>query len=110
MQLECGCTQMQIAKSVMAGSAFIVMTSAYAQVTVDIAKISCEQFLEYRVANPRDIAIWINGFYHGKKGSTIVHPQELRDNVEKLKDACYQSGNAKRPIVQVIEQILKTEE
>lgn len=84
-------------------------TGAYGQVTVDVSKISCEQYLGFRVADPRDIAIWLSGFYHGKNGNTLFYPQQLRENVEKLKSACFQSGNAKRMVVEVANELLAKE-
>jgi hypothetical protein len=44
-----------------------------AQVTLDVAKITCEQFATSSVANPDRIAIWLNGFFHGKRGDTLSH-------------------------------------
>jgi len=84
-------------------------TGAYGQVTVDVSKISCEQYLGFRIADPRDIAIWLSGFYHGKNGSPLLYPQQLRENVEKLKSACFQSGNAKRMVVEVANELLAKE-
>ena len=62
----------------------LMMTSAQAQVTIEIAQITCKQFLAFSVADPRDIAIWLSGYYHGKRSDT-VQTQELKANYEKLK-------------------------
>ena len=77
-----------------------------AQVTVDVAKITCNQFLTFKVADPRDIAIWLSGYYHGKSGSMVLEPQTLRQNAEKLKTACFNPANAGLPVIQVIEKTL----
>jgi acid stress chaperone HdeB len=78
--------------------------SVHAQVTVDVTKITCEQYLNFAVADPRDIAIWLSGYYHGKRGSSILEPQALKKNAEKLKEACFVRANSKLPITQVIEK------
>jgi HdeA/HdeB family len=39
--------------------------SARAQVTVDVAKITCEQFRKYEITTSDNIAIWLSGYYHG---------------------------------------------
>ena len=48
-----------------------------AQVTVDVSKITCDQFNGYKVTNPKNIAIWLSGYYHGKRGETTVIPSNL---------------------------------
>jgi hypothetical protein len=45
-----------------------------AQVTVDVARITCWQFATYGVEDPKLIAVWLHGYYQGKQGSTIVEP------------------------------------
>ena len=48
-----------------------------AQVTVDVSKITCDQFNGYKVTNPKNIAIWLSGYYHGERGETTVDTQQL---------------------------------
>jgi acid stress chaperone HdeB len=59
-----------------------------AQVTVDVAKIDCHQFATYKVAHPDRIAIWLNGYFHGKRGDLIVDTEELAGNTDKLQEYC----------------------
>jgi acid stress chaperone HdeB len=82
--------------------AFLTMTPAQAQVTIEIAQITCKQFLAFSVADPREIAIWLNGYYHGKGNDTVLETQELKENYEKLKSVCY--SNYDVPVAQVIEK------
>ena len=84
----------------------LAISPARAQVTVDVAKITCDQYLTFKVADPRDIAIWLSGYYHGKSGSMVLEPQTLRENAEKLKSACFNPANAGVPVIQVIEKTL----
>src|SRR5215831_8912314 len=63
-------------------------SSASAQVTVDIAKITCDQFTLYKVTDPQNIAIWLSGYYHGLHKTTVVDTQALSDNLRKIKDYC----------------------
>ncbi len=87
-------------------AALILASSAHAQVTVDVAKITCKQYLTFAVADPRDIAIWLSGYLHGQKSNTVLQPEDLRKNADKLKSACFQIDNVDLPIMQVIEKIL----
>jgi len=54
---------------------FLQIPAPQAQVTVDVAKITCEQLL--MAALPfasRDVVLWISGYYHGKHDNTIIKP------------------------------------
>ena len=73
-----------------------------AQVKVEMAAVTCKQFLAFKLADPRDIAIWLSGYYHGKRNDTAVDTQEFKENFEKLKSACY--SNYDIPVMQVIEK------
>jgi acid stress chaperone HdeB len=83
----------------------VSLTAARAQVTVDVSKITCEQYLAFKVADPRDIAIWLSGYYHGRQGSTMFEPQRLKSNAEKLQTACFQRVNSNAPVMEVIQKL-----
>ncbi len=83
----------------------LAASAARAQVTVDVSKITCEQLLNFSVADPKDIAIWLSGYYHGRQGSTVMEPQRFKANAETLKSACFQKANIKLPAMQVIEKL-----
>lgn len=93
---------MKNAKPLVMLVALLAAPVARAQVTVDVSKITCDQFLGFSVADPRDIAIWLSGYYHGKQGITLLEPQTLKQNAEKLKTACFQKANTNLPVMQVI--------
>ena len=59
-----------------------------AQVTIDMAKVDCQQFATYKIAHPDRVAIWLNGYFHGKRGDLIVDTQELAGNTDKLQEYC----------------------
>jgi len=61
---------------------------AQAQVTLDISKVTCDQYNAYKVTNPQNIAIWVNGYYHGKRGDVTLETQRLGENARKLRDYC----------------------
>src|SRR5262245_22657310 len=85
--------------------AFIATPAAHSQVSVEVAKITCEQYLAFSVADPRDINIWLSGYYHGKRGSTVFEPQRLKDYAEKLRSECILRANSNLPVMQVIEKV-----
>jgi hypothetical protein len=51
--------------------------AAQAQVSVDVSKITCEQFILFKVTDPRYIAIWLSGYYNGKRDNTVIDTQAM---------------------------------
>ena len=70
------------------GLLLLVISPANAQVAIDVAKINCQQFATYKVANPDRLAIWLDGYFHGKRGDLSVDTQELDASTDKLKQYC----------------------
>jgi acid stress chaperone HdeB len=82
----------------------LMVTSGHAQVTIDVAKITCGQFLAYTIADPKDIALWLNGYYTGKRGgSTLIDTQASKANYDKLRGYCL--VNQTIPIMQAVETL-----
>jgi acid stress chaperone HdeB len=74
-----------------------------AQVTIDVAKISCSQFATYKIAEPDRLAIWLHGYFHGKRGDLIVDSQELAGNADKIKEYCLKNPDI--PLMQAVETL-----
>ena len=86
---------------------FLVASSPLsAQVVIDVAKISCNQFATYKIAHPDRIAIWLNGYFHGKRGDLIVDTQELAGNTDEVQEYCLK--NPEVPLMQAVETIFGT--
>ncbi len=66
-------------------------TAAIAQVTIDVGKITCDQFALFKVSDPDTIAVWLHGYYSGKENNTVVEVEKLKANVKKLRDYCLQN-------------------
>ena len=56
----------------LSGSILALAAPARAQVTIDVSKITCDQYVGYKVTNPQNIAIWLSGYYSGKRDSTVT--------------------------------------
>ena len=87
--------------------AFQAISIAQAQVTVDVAKISCDQFTSFNIKNPEEIAIWLSGYYHGKRDSTVIDTEGLRRDTKKVWDYCVR--NPKIPLMNAVEPLLKSD-
>jgi acid stress chaperone HdeB len=88
-------------------SALFVASAAPAQTTIDVSKISCDQLATARVASPDYIAIWLSGFYSGKRNNTIVDVQRLQDNARKIQSYCLYNG--KGTVMEAVEKVLSQE-
>ena len=69
-----------------------------AQVMLDMSKVTCWQYVTYKVTNPKYISVWLSGYYHGKSGDTVVDMQQVVENADKLTAFCTrESGHASAP-------------
>jgi hypothetical protein len=78
--------------------------TALAQVTVDISKITCEQFNVLPKAD--SVAVWLSGYYHGGKRDSVIDMSKFEEKARDLKVACRQADNFDRPIMQLIESTM----
>jgi acid stress chaperone HdeB len=72
---------------------FAQSPTTQAQETLDLTKITCEQFLGEKLATPsRDVVLWLTGYYHGKRNNPIIELQTIKQNEEKVSSYCFQHG------------------
>jgi len=63
---------MRKAKAILLGLMLCAITAVgHAQVTIDVAKITCNQFATYKIADPENIALWLSGYHNGKHGVNL---------------------------------------
>jgi hypothetical protein len=73
------------------GLALVGLQAVQAQVTIDITKITCNQFLAGQLTDSRTLAIWMNGYVNGERKKTLVVPPVGENN---LIDYCVNHTNA----------------
>jgi len=76
----------------------------HAQVTLDVSKITCEQFWLRKVADPDKVALWISGYINGKRGNTVIDTQQLERNVRGLTEYCRE--NYQMTVMQAVETLI----
>jgi hypothetical protein len=91
---------------IVSGFVFSFASSAQAQVSVDVAKITCDQYVNSKIAAPRLVAAWVSGYYNAKRDNHIIDLQNFEANLRKLKNFCYQEKNYNIPLMQAVEQVL----
>ena len=101
--------------------------SVRAQVSIDVSKITCDEyvhdkiptsdFISFSAVGPLPlearsmlsrwvIAEWLSGYYHAKRNNSIIDLESFENNVNKLNNYCYDEKNFKVPIMDAIERVL----
>src|SRR6516162_11929224 len=75
-----------------------------AQLMLDVSKITCDQFAGYKITTPQNIAIWLDGYYNGKRSNTVIDMQKLTENTKTLERYCIQ--NPQILVMNAVETIL----
>jgi acid stress chaperone HdeB len=76
---------------------------AGAQVTLDVAKVTCDQWAGYKITNPQNIALWLSGYQHGRRGQTVLDTQGMNASTQKLRDFCI--VNPEIPVMDAAERL-----
>ena len=84
--------------------AMLMPTTGQAQVAVDVAKITCKQFLLDAVAPTKSVTMWLSGYYHGKHGGTVVDFAALPREADKVEDYCRMHLDT--PVMEAVEAAL----
>jgi len=85
--------------------AVLAAPAGQAQVTIDVAKISCEQLTLLKV-NPDYLALWLSGYYNAKHDNTVVDVARFKDFATKVKRNCLY-GN-KGTVMETVEKLLSS--
>jgi hypothetical protein len=99
--------------------------AAQAQVSIDVSKITCDEYVHDRIPTPDFvsfsavgslevramlsrwlIAAWLSGYYHAKRNNWMIALESFEDNVSKLTNYCYDEKNFKVPIMKAVETVL----
>ena len=84
------------------------ISTAHAQMTVDVAKITCRQFLLGHVGgSTRSVANWLSGYYNGKRGNTVIEVGSMQKNVRDLERYCRK--NHEMPVMDAAKNALGAE-
>lgn len=83
-------------RSIVAGLLFclVAIPSARAQVTIDVSKITCKQFLVSTLFETDHIAYWLDGYYNGNRSNTVLDVNGLQEYVTKVHDYCLHNQDA----------------
>ena len=100
--------------------------SAQAQVSIDVSKITCDQYVHDKIPTPDFasvsavfnslearamlsrwlIATFLSGYSHAKRTNLTIDLESFEENVNKLTTYCYDEKNFKVPIMEAIVRVL----
>jgi hypothetical protein len=99
--------------------------STQAQVSIDVSKITCDEYVHDKIPTPDFasfsavgslearamlsrwlIAAWLSGYSHNKRNNLIIALESFEENVNKLNNYYYDEKNFKVPIMEAIERIV----
>jgi hypothetical protein len=70
--------------------ALLAVPAANAQIKLDMAKMTCRQYLVDKNIAPQEkiIAAWFSGYFNAKNNNTIVDVETVAANKDKVEDYC----------------------
>ena len=89
-------------------AAFIALastSSAQAQMSLDVSKITCDQYVHNKIGSARTLAAWLSGYYNAKRNNLVIDLQAVEAMADKVKLYCENEDNWKVPVMQAIEQL-----
>lgn len=78
---------------------------AYAQ-TLDMEKLRCEELSRVYFDQFPFFDAWMSGYYHGKKGETVVDAKKFAANAQKVLQFCRANPNVF--VMQAIDRLMTT--
>lgn len=85
--------------------AFASAPSAQAQISLDVSKVTCDQYVHNKAGNTRTLAAWFSGYYSAKRNNLVVDLQAVEAVAQKVQEYCENQSNWKVPVMQAIEQL-----
>ena len=116
-----------IATGIVFSSIVFVTASTQAQFSMDVSKITCDEFVHDKIPIPSSVSVsfqavgsqqaqpmlsrwlitaWLGGYYNAKRNNRTVDLGTFEDKVNKVTNYCYDEKNWKVPVMKAIEQVL----
>ena len=73
---------------------------------VDMSKVTCKEVGALPAAKTIGVAMWVNGYVHGKAGNAMVDGDKAHANAEKIADYC--KKNPDSTVADAIEALAKS--
>ncbi|KAA0699911.1 hypothetical protein DTW90_11390 [Neorhizobium sp. P12A] len=64
---------------------------------VDMSKLTCKEVGAMPAAKKIGVAMWVNGYVHGKAGNAMIDGDKAHANAEKVADYCKDNPGSTLP-------------
>jgi len=81
-----------------------VQIPSQAQQTLDVAKITCKQYFFDEITFSQYVVMWLSGYYNGKRNNTIIDPDALKKDEEKINQYC--QGHRDTTVMDAVKNVL----
>ncbi|MGO6669606.1 HdeA/HdeB family chaperone [Rhizobium ruizarguesonis] len=86
--------------------ASIGLAGQAAAAEMDMSKLTCKEVGAMPAAKTIGVAMWVNGYVHGKSGNAMVDGDKAHANAEKIAGYC--KTNADSTLANAIEAVSKS--
>ena len=83
----------------------IVLAGQAMSAEIDMSKVTCKEVGALPAAKTIGVAMWVNGFVHGKAGNAMVDTDKAHANAEKIAEYC--KSNPDATVASAIEALAK---
>ena len=83
----------------------LALAGAAMAAEVDMSKATCKEIGALPAAKTIGVAMWVNGYVHGKAGNAMVDGDKAHANAEKLAEYC--KANPDSTVADAIEALAK---
>ena len=83
---------------------FVQIIPSQAQQTLDVAKITCQQYFFDEITFSQYVVMWLSGYYNGKRNNTIIDPDAVKKNEEKVNQYCH--GHRDTTVMDAVKNVL----
>ncbi|CDM61206.1 MULTISPECIES: HdeA/HdeB family chaperone [Rhizobium] len=91
--------------SIAIAAAGLCLASQALAADVDMSKPTCKEVGAMPAAKTIGVAMWVNGYVHGKAGDGMVDGDKAHANAQKIADYC--KNNASSTVAGAIEAVSK---
>ncbi|EJC75104.1 hypothetical protein Rleg10DRAFT_3668 [Rhizobium leguminosarum bv. trifolii WSM2012] len=74
--------------------------------TADMSKLTCKEVASMAPARIVGVAMWVNGYVHGKAGNPMIDGEKAHANAEKI--AAYCKSNSSATVAAALEAVTKS--
>jgi|SRR4051794_881249 acid stress chaperone HdeB len=97
---------MKIFVPIVLAAASLALTGAAMAAEMDMSKATCKEVGALPAAKTIGVAMWVNGYVHGKAGNATVDADAAHANAEKIAEYC--KANPDSTLVDAIAAVAKS--